>query len=108
MDQLKITEKNGANYTLLELSGVINSYTSQEFSNKVYDLIKNSNLVLEMSQVEAIDSTGVGIIMAGFNDGLDNKHKLYIMNPSPYSRKALDDTGFSDTFLFIHSVTEVQ
>ena len=46
--------------------------------------------------------------MAGFNDGLDNKHKLYIMNPSPCSRQALDDTGFSDTFLFIHSVTEVQ
>lgn len=108
MDQLKITEKNGANYILLELNGVINSYTSSEFSSKVYGHIVNTNLVLEMSQVETIDSTGIGIIMAGFNDGLDSKHKLYIMNPSPASRQAIDDTGFSDTFFFIHSVTEVQ
>lgn len=107
MDQLQITEKNGANYMLLELAGDINSYTVSELQTKIYEQIKKINIVLEMSQVTSIDSSGVGTIMAGFNDGIEYKHKLYLMNPSPVAHQALDDTGFSDTFLFIHSVTEV-
>lgn len=107
MEQLTLTEKNGANYILLELTGTLDSYTSAEFQTKVYDYIKTTNVVLDMSQVEKIDSTGMGILMAGFNDGLDNGKKLYILTPSPTVREAIDDTGFSDTFYFIHSVTEV-
>ncbi len=107
MDQLKINEKFGSNYVLMELSGVINSYTCDELKNKIFSMVLDSNLVLDLSLIEAIDSAGVGIIMAGFNDAEDNGHKLYMMNPSPQARKAIDDTGFSDTFHFVHSVTEV-
>ena len=107
MDQLILTEKTGANYILLELIGTIDSYTSAEFQNKVYSYIQTTNVVLDMSQVDGIESTGMGIIMAGFNDGLDSGKKLYILSPSPAVREAIDDTGFSDTFYFIHSVTEV-
>jgi anti-anti-sigma factor len=107
MDAFKIVEKFGSNYTLYELSGVINSYTLDELKNKVYSIVIDSNLVLDLSLVEAIDSAGVGLIMAGFNDAEDNGHRLYIMNPSPQVRQAIEDTGFADTFYFIHSVTEV-
>ena len=78
-----------------------------ELKNKVYSIVIDSNLVLDLSLVEAIDSAGVGLIMAGFNDAEDNGHRLYIMNPSPQVRQAIEDTGFADTFYFIHSVTEV-
>lgn len=107
MEQLKIIEKNGANYILYELNGVVNSYTSTEFQTKVFREIQKTNIVLELSQVESIDSVGIGIIMAGFNDGIDSGHKLYIMNPSMTVRQAIDETGFTEIFYFIHSVTEV-
>ena len=107
MEQLTLTEKNGANYILLELVGTVDSYTSAEFQSKVYEYIKTTNVVLDMSQVDSIDSTGMGIIMAGFNDGLDNGKKLYILSPSSAVREAVDDTGFADTFYIIHAVTEV-
>lgn len=107
MEQLTLTEKNGANYVLLELAGVINSYTATEFQNKVYGYIVKTNVVLDLAQVDGIDSTGMGIIMAAFNDGLDNEKKLYLMNPSAVVRETIDATGFSDTFYFIHAVTEV-
>ncbi len=107
MDTLKVVEKFGSNYVLYEVSGVINSYTLDELKTKVYSIVVDSNLVLDLSLVEAIDSAGVGVVMAGFNDAEEFGHKLYIMNPSPQARKALDDTGFGDTFYFIHSVTEV-
>jgi len=107
MEQLTLTEKNGANYILLELNGVLNSYTAQEFQTKVYSYIKTTNLVLDMYDVISIDSTGVGILMAGFNDGEDSNHRFYLMNPSPAVREALEDTGFANIFHYIHSVTEV-
>jgi anti-anti-sigma factor len=107
MEQLTLTEKNGENYILLELNGTINSYTATEFRNKVFTYIATTNLVLDLSEVHSIDSTGMGIIMAGFNDGIESKHKLFLMNPSAEARQVIDDTGFSDTFIFIHSVTEV-
>ncbi|WP_149554725.1 STAS domain-containing protein [Treponema pectinovorum] len=107
MDSLKLTEKFGSNYVLYELSGVINSYTLDDLKTKVYSTVVDSNLVLDLSMTEAIDSAGVGLIMAGFNDAQEFSHKLYIMNPSTSVRQALEDTGFIDTFYFIHSVTEV-
>lgn len=107
MDALKVVEKFGANYVLYELVGVVNSYTIDELKSKVYSIVIDSNLVLDCSLVEEIDSAGVGLIMGGFNDAEDFDHRLYIMNPSPSVRQALDDTGFTDTFYFIHSVTEV-
>lgn len=107
MDQLTLNEKNGANYVLLELSGSINAYTITEFQEKVYNYIQTNNVVLDLSQVLSIDSAGLGVIMAGFNDGMKSGKKLFFMNPSEGAKKAIDATGFSDTFNFIHSVTEV-
>ncbi|WP_191016891.1 STAS domain-containing protein [Treponema zioleckii] len=107
MEQLQIKEKNGANYVLLELSGSLNSYNIGEFQTKVYENIQKRTMVLDLSQLASIDSTGVGVIMAGFNDGEEYGHKFYLMNPSPVARLALEETGFYEIFNFIHSVTEV-
>lgn len=108
MEQLALTEKFGENYVLLELAGPINSYTASEFQTKLYSYIADTNVVVDFSQVTAIDSTGLGIIMAAFNDGEDSGNVLYILNPSDYARHAIDTTGFSDTFRFIRAITEVE
>ncbi|MBQ0165797.1 MAG: STAS domain-containing protein [Treponema sp.] len=107
MDTMRINEKRGANYMLLELSGIINSYTYGEFKTKSYSYIRENNLVLDLSEVTDIDSSGLGVIMGVFNDGEDTGFKLYLMRPSSAAYKALDSTGFTDTFNIIHSVTEV-
>jgi anti-sigma B factor antagonist len=107
MEQLTITEKNGENYILLEVKGAVNAYTGQEFKNKVNSSIIDTNLVLDLSDVSVIDSTGMGIIMAAFNDGADSGNRLFLLNPSSVVRQAVEDTGFLDFFTFIHSVTEV-
>ncbi len=107
MDQLTIYEKIGPNYMLLELTGAINAYTLGDFQEKVYRYILDSNVVLDMSKVVSVDSSGVGVILAGYNDGLESSTKLFIMNPSESSRHALERTGFLDCFDIIHAVTEV-
>ena len=108
MEQLSIAEKEGANYILYEVSGVMNTYTITDLSEKLDETIKKSNVVIDLERVESIDSVGVGLMMATFNDGEDNGHKFYMMNPSPAARIALEETGFYDVFAIIHAVTEVQ
>lgn len=107
MDTMRINEKRGANYMLLELSGVINSFTFSEFKTKAYSYIRENNLVLDLSEVTDMDSSGIGVIMGAFNDGEETGYKLYLMRPSTAAYKALDGTGFTDMFNIIHSVTEV-
>jgi len=107
MDQVAINEKIGANYILLELAGSVNAYTITEFEEKVYNNMKKTNVVLDLSKVVSIDSSGLGVIMAGFNDGITYGKKLFLMNPSESAKRSIDSTGFGDTFNFIHSVTEV-
>ena len=107
MDHIGITEKSGANYILLEISGVITSNTFTELQNKVFDLIRQTNLVIDLAECTKIDSSGLSVIMGVHNEGEDVDHKLYIMRPSSDARHAIDSTGFTDTFNIIHSVTEV-
>ena len=108
MDQLTIRDKIGVNYMLLELSGALNSYTISELQDKVFSFIIDSNVVLDMAQVIQIDSSGVGVFLASFNDTEMTGTKLFIMNPSEPVRHALERTGFYDMFNIIHSVTEVE
>lgn len=107
MEQLKIQEKRGANYALLELAGVIDSYNFTEFQQKAYSLIKETNLVVDMSEVVSMDSSGLSVILGTYNDGEEYGNTLYIMRPSNGAQKAIESTGFLDDFHIIHTVTEV-
>ena len=107
MDRLRISEKSGANYVLYELSGAINAYTLGELEQKLYDAIARDNVVLDLSKVSEIDYSGMGTIMAAFNDGEAKGHALYLLSPSAESREAVDATGFSQVLRIINSVTEV-
>jgi anti-sigma B factor antagonist len=107
MENISIVEKAGSNYALLEVSGTINSYTYTEFQTKVYALIKETNLVLDLSRVSNLSSSGLGVLMAAYDDGAEKGNKLYIMKPSEVVRLAIESTGFSDMFTVIYSLTEV-
>ena len=107
MNQLAINEKVGPNYKLLELTGDITAYTLSDLQEKMYQYITDTNVVLDMAQVTSVDASGVGMILAAMNDGMDNGTKLFIMNPSDSAHEALMRTGFWSSFYVIHAVTEV-
>ncbi len=107
MEQLTITEKKGANYILLEVVGNINSYTYIELQSKIVMSIKDAELILDLSHVKTISSSGLGALMVGYEDGQTYAHKLYVMNPSNTVKLAIESTGFADYFPIIHSLTEV-
>lgn len=107
MEQLKIQEKKGANYNLLELFGVLDSYNFTELQQKAFALVKENNLVLDLSNLTSMDSSGLSAVLGSSTLGLEFGKMLYIMNPSSEARRALESTGFMDMFNIIFSVTEV-
>ena len=107
MDQLSIKEKVGVNYMLMELSGEAVASTVTELQEKVLGYIVDTNVVLDTEHLAQVDSSGVGVILAGHNDGEASGTKLFVMNPSESTKRALERTGFYDLFHVIHSVTEV-
>ena len=107
MEQLTIIEKDGANYHLYELECSLNAYTLGEFQNTLYEAVHKNNIVLDMSKLVELDPTGVGFLMAAFNESEDVGNRLYFMSMSSESEKAISATGFKSLFNIINSVTEV-
>jgi len=107
MDKIAIVEKKGANYVLFEITGNLNSYTYANLQSKILPHIRVSEVVLELSHVTSLSSSGLGVLMVCYEDGETFGHKLYIMNPSTIAKKAIESTGFLEYFPIIYSLTEV-
>lgn len=107
MENLQVIEKPAKGYTLLKVSGVVNSYTHTEFQKPVYEAIKEGNLCLDMEAVYRLSSAGLGVLMTSLDIARESGHDLYIYNPSRVVKKALDSTGFTDLFAVIYSLDEI-
>ena len=103
MEQLTVKEKSGANYVLFEMTGVF--HVAQ---NKIYDAIKNNNVVLDLSKIIELDMAAMGIIMAAINDGAETGHSVYLKSLSNEADKQVSATGFKELLKIINSVTEVK
>ena len=107
MESLKIDGTSNGAFQLLKISGSINSYTFSEFETKVFEAIKTSDVVLDLSTVSHLSSSGLGVLMSATEEGEEMGHKIYVLQPSNIVKIAIDSTGFTDMFNFIHSVSEV-
>lgn len=108
MEQLTVIERSGANYRLFILEGALNAYTIGEFQDTLYNAVLHGNVVLDMSKLVEMDPSGLGMLMAGFNDSEDAGHKLYFLSMSNEAERAISGSGFKYVFNLINSVTEVK
>lgn len=107
MEQLVVKEKSGTNYALFELTGSITAYTLANLPERVYGTVRDIHVVLDLSKTDEIDYSGLGFIIASFNDAEHAGNKLFLLSPSPESLRALSETGFIDVFHIIHSLAEL-
>jgi anti-anti-sigma factor len=73
----------------------------------LYQAVLENNIVLDMSELVELDNSGIGFLMAAFNDSVDAGHKLYFLSMSNEAEKALTATGFKSAFNIVNSVTEI-
>ncbi|MCQ2590708.1 MAG: STAS domain-containing protein [Treponema sp.] len=108
MEQLTIIEKEGANYKQFVLEGALNAYTVGEFQDNLYKAVTENNVVLDMSKLIELDPSGLGVLMAAYNDCEEAGYKLYFMSMSNESERTISGSGFKSLFHMITSVTEVK
>ena len=82
MELLTVTEKDGTDYKLYELSGGFNAYTLVNVASKIYSSIQKTNVVLDMANVTELDAAAIGVIMAAHNDSEETGKKLYLLSIS--------------------------
>ncbi len=107
MDDIQIVSTNSARFQLLKISGSVNSYTFSEFEKRVFAAIKVSDVVLDLSAVSHLSSSGLGVLMSATEEGEALGYKIYILQSSNAVKMAIDSTGFTDMFHFIHSIDEI-
>ncbi len=108
MDSITVTEKKHGNFTVLDVSGQVNSYTHGEFEKAVYSAVKKGDTILDLSETITLSSFGLGILMTALEDSQEKGSAFYILNPSKLAWLAVESTGFSDMFKIIHSLDQAE
>ena len=108
MEQLHVSEKKMEGYILLEVEGTVNSYTYTDFQDKVYKLMEQNTVCLDMSKVINLSSAGLGVLMSAQEAGEEKGNKLYILTPSDVVKAAIESTGFSNLFKLVASQEDME
>ena len=70
-------------YLILNLAGDLDVYSEEEFRDFIEDELKdkNSDLVIDIKDLDYLDSTGLGMFMKIYKMYEENGQKVKIINP---------------------------
>ncbi len=85
----------------LSISGEVDIYTSQSLKEKLYSVIESNkcDLLIDCSELNYIDSTGLGIFVGSLKKVKENNGKIYISNLKEKIKKLFVITGLDKLFI---------
>ncbi len=85
---------------VIELSGELDSYTCSLFRDAVKEVIEqgNPNVVVNMSNVEYIDSSGLGTLVGGLKRASEKGGRIAVVSSENQICKVLEITGLEKVF----------
>ncbi len=83
------------------LSGEVDIYTSQKLKDKLYGIIDSTenDLRIDCSELNYIDSTGLGIFVGTLKRAKQHGKKIYLSNLKDNIRKLFVITGLDRVFI---------
>lgn len=104
--EIKIIEKDG-NYKI-QVSGQVDLYTSPDLRKAILDTVdkSNSQIMVNLSQVEYMDSSGVATLVEGLRSAMKQKKSFKILSPSAPVRKVLNLSRLETVFSIVESEDE--
>ena len=105
--KVKIEEKYQA--AIIELSGnLVGGENATIFRNKLYELIeqKKKNIVVDMTDVKMVSSTGIGILISGFTTLKNAGGDLKLAHISDNVKGVLSITKLNQVFHIYNNVDE--
>ncbi|RKD31363.1 STAS domain-containing protein [Thermohalobacter berrensis] len=100
---LKLEKKynKDKNAWIIKPIGEVDIYTSPNFKKELTDIIKENetDVIIDCSQLEYIDSTGLGVLISGLKKIKEKDKNIIIEHIKPNIKKLLDITGLNKVFI---------
>ena len=95
-----------AGHTVLAVSGEVDVYTAHTLRGRLTELIVSGRhqLVVDLSGVDFIDSTGLGVLVGGLNKSIEAGGSLALVCQRASMLRLLEITGLDELFV-IHPTT---
>lgn len=86
---------------ILKPVGDIDIYSAPSFKQELIDLITENqkDVVIDGTNLEYIDSTGLGVLISGLKKIKEGNKDIYLENIKPNVNKLFDITGLSKVFI---------
>ena len=100
MADLKIETRDVNGSPVLDLIGEVDSYNAPKLRERMVALIDegNANIVINMSRVDYIDSTGLGTLVSGLKRASEKNGSIRIICPNEQIYKVFNITGLVKVF----------
>ena len=100
---LDITLSGTGEHRIVMLKGELDAYTSPVLRERMLELIDDGarELVLDLSGIELIDSTGLGVLVGVLKRLLQHDGALELRSLRPAARRVLDITGLDRVFTIV-------
>ena len=104
--EVDTSQRNGRN--VLALRGEIDVYTAPRLRQALIDLVEKGarDILVDMSKVDFLDSTGLGVLVGGLKRVKANEGSLEIVATNERILKIFEITGLSKVFPMHPSVEE--
>jgi anti-sigma B factor antagonist len=107
--ELDITvRKTSGGSAVVDVAGEIDVYTSPVLQEKLVEVLRDgsSNIVLDLSDVTFLDSTGLGVLITALKRCRNADGDLELVTAQPNVLKVLEITGLNDVFKIRSSLDE--
>src|SRR5437763_712620 len=100
---LQIRLSTDGSRCVAELEGELDVNTSERLRTELLRLIEDGcrRLVIDMSELALIDSTGLGVLVGVMKRVLQHGGEMHLRAPRPAARKVYDITGLDRVFTII-------
>ena len=98
-DELRLESEKRASETLVRATGRVTSSTSAKFENTLRGLVSDiKRVVLDLTNVDYIDSSGLGSLVAVYMHASRTNCELELANPKTRIRDLFSRSGLASVF----------
>lgn len=106
-DELRLDPEKRGSETFVRATGRITSSTSATFENMLRDLVSNDKrVVLDLTNVDYIDSSGLGSLVAVYMHASRAKCELELANPKTRIKDLFSRSGLASVFAKVQEAGE--
>ncbi len=106
---LVLDSRTAGDWTVIDVNGEVDLYTAPKLRDRIIELVDAGSyrIAVNMEGVEFMDSTGLGVLVAGLKRVREHDGMLALAAPREPVRRVLAVTGLNEVFPIHERVEDV-